>query len=70
MSEKNCGLKQRCDDSNEFSKFKVLNLMCLIQLYFVLGTLKNYENFPHVPFLLNDLVKSRQLLQFAYRQNI
>lgn len=58
MSEKNCGLKQRCDDSNQLSKFKMLNLMCLIQLYFMLGTLKNYEDFPHVHFLLNYLVKT------------
>lgn len=70
MSEKNCGLKQRCDDSNQLSKFKILNLMSLIQLHFVLGILKNYENFSHVHFLLNYLVNSRQLLQLPCGQNI
>lgn len=47
----------------------MLNLMCLISLYFVLGILKNYENFPDVHFLFNELVKSRQLLHLACGQN-
>lgn len=41
MSEKNCVLKQRCDDSNELSKFKMLN--CIKVLDTIIFCTGNFE---------------------------